>query len=155
MIVPQPLQNEIIAHCQTEAPNQACGLVLFDGAGIAQWVEKAINRGAWPYGFQIDPNSQFSAFKMAQKEGWLIGGVYHCHMASPAVPTGRDIERPVPDGVLHLIVSLLFPEAPDIRGFRLSNGIPHPVDLNTGVEERAIQSVIDAKKISNLQGVKV
>jgi proteasome lid subunit RPN8/RPN11 len=152
LIVPQLLQNEIIAHCQAEAPNQACGLVLFDSAGIAQWIEKAINRGAWPYGFQIAPHSQFSAFKMAQKKGWSIGGVYHCHMASPAIPTGRDIERPTPYGSLYLIVSLLFPEAPVIRGFRFRNSTPHQVDLNTGIEVNAIQGAVDSKNFLTYTG---
>jgi proteasome lid subunit RPN8/RPN11 len=132
LIVPTAIRNEIISHCQTLAPNQACGLVLFDSAGVACGVEKAVNHGAWPYGFQIAPQSQFSAFRRSQCEGWSIGGVYHCHTVSAAIPTGRDIERPVPAGMLYLIVSLLFPEQPDIRGFLLTDGIPQPVDLDTG-----------------------
>jgi [CysO sulfur-carrier protein]-S-L-cysteine hydrolase len=132
MLVPQSIRDEIIAHCQALTPNQACGLVLFDSDGVARWVEKAINYGAWPYGFQIAPQSHFSAFSRARDEGWSIGGVYHCHTVSEAIPTGRDIKRPVPPGMLYLIVSLLFPDKPDIRGFTLTNGIPCLIDLDTG-----------------------
>ena len=138
MIVPQPIRAEILAHCQALAPNQACGLVLFDKSGVARSVEKATNHGAWPYGFQIAAESQFSAFRRAQSEGWSIGGVYHCHTVSTAEPSGRDIERPVPPKMLYLIVSLMFPDTPDIRGFTLINGIPRPVNLDTGIEKELI-----------------
>ena len=132
MIVPQSIREQIILHCQELAPNQACGLVLFNSDGVAQWVEKATNYGAWPYGFQIAPKSQFNAFHRAQEKGWSIGGVYHCHAVSEAIPTGRDLERPVPPNILYIIVSLLFPDRPDIRGFTLTNGLSNPIDLNTG-----------------------
>lgn len=138
MIVPPSIRGEIISHCLSLAPNQACGLVLFDKDGIARWVEKATNNGAWPYGFQIAPESQLSAFNRAQKEGWSIGGVYHCHTVSQARPTGRDLERPVPPGILYLIVSLLFPESPDIQGFTINNGVPRLIDLDTGIEREII-----------------
>lgn len=29
-----------------------------------------------------------------------------------AIPTGRDLERPVPPNILYIIVSLLFPDRP-------------------------------------------
>lgn len=121
------LQRQIIEDCRRQMPNQACGLVLFDSARQACAVEPVPNRGAWPYGFQIPPNAQFTAFRKALSKGWVIGGVYHCHLVSEAVPTGRDLKRPVPKGFLYIVVSMLRPERPSLRAYLFDNGIPHEV----------------------------
>ena len=137
MRVPVDLRAEIIQHCRETLPNQACGLVLFDAQGVARHVERAINVGAWPYGFQIAPSSMFAAFRRALEMGAAVAGVYHCHTVSRAIPTGRDLERPVPPGYLYLVTSLLDPDLPELRGFRLERGVADEVDLDTG---RLVQS---------------
>ncbi|AJQ93653.1 Mov34/MPN/PAD-1 family protein [Gynuella sunshinyii] len=118
------ISQQIIAHCQSVWPNQACGLVLFDDSNQACAVETVCNRGAWPYGFQIPPESQMSAFQRARQAGWRINGVYHCHTVSEAIPTGRDLKRPVPTGFVYIIVSLLNPDIPVLRAWLFENDEP-------------------------------
>lgn len=130
MIVPPEIRNEIIAHSRQFAPNQACGLVLFDDADTAREVCRADNHGAWPYGFQIAPQSQFAAFQRADRLGWRVGGVYHCHVVSEARPTGRDLKRPVPPGMLYLIASLLDDEAPSVRAYLFEAGAAREIELD-------------------------
>jgi [CysO sulfur-carrier protein]-S-L-cysteine hydrolase len=125
--LPPGIQAEIVAHCQEVLPNQACGLVLFDADGMAQSVERVRNRGAWPYGFQIPAEAQFDAFRRARAERWRVNGVYHCHTVSEAIPTGRDLLRPVPEGFLYIIVSLLRPDRPELRAYLFIQGVPHEV----------------------------
>lgn len=132
MIVPPEIRAEIVAHCRQLAPNQACGLVLFDNDNTAREVCRADNHGAWPYGFQIAPQSQFATFARARRTGWRVGGVYHCHVVSEARPTGRDLQRPVPPGMLYLIASLLDDEVPDVRAYLFETGLAREINLDTG-----------------------
>ena len=129
--LPSEIQAGIVSHCQREWPNQACGLVLFDADGVARAVETVRNRGAWPYGFQIGPEAQFAAYRKALAHGWTVAGVYHCHTVSEAVPTGRDLKRPVPPGYLYIIVSLLDPARPVLRAYRFHEGVPQEVSIPT------------------------
>ena len=132
MVVPERIRRAIVKHAVERYPNQACGLVLFDAGNVAQDVEPAINMGAWPYGFKISPMSQYSAFTRSRTMGLEVGGVYHTHLVSTAVPTGRDLERPVPTTYLYLIVSLLDVNAPELRGYRLVDDHYCEIDLETG-----------------------
>ncbi|WP_170977641.1 M67 family metallopeptidase [Blastococcus sp. CCUG 61487] len=130
--VPFDIQLQVIEHCRAQLPNQACGLLLFDEQGVARAVECTPNAGAWPYGFQIPPESMYQAFTAARAKGLRVQSVYHCHAVSVAVPTGRDLDRPVPPGYLYLIVSLLDPNAPELRGFLLEGSRAREVNLETG-----------------------
>jgi [CysO sulfur-carrier protein]-S-L-cysteine hydrolase len=132
MVVPERICRAIVQHALDLYPNQACGLVLFDADNVAQDVEPAVNMGAWPYGFKISPMSQYSAFTKSRTTGLEVSGVYHTHLVSAAVPTGRDLERPVPKNYLYLIVSLLDVQAPELRGYRVFDDQYHEIDLETG-----------------------
>ena len=125
--LPASVQRDVIQHCLDVWPNQACGLALFDREGIAQCAEPVQNRGAWPYGFQIPPEAQMAAFLKARRHGWFIKGVYHCHTVSEAIPTGRDLRRPVPPGFLYIIVSLLAPERPSLRAYLFDGDRPREI----------------------------
>jgi len=130
MYLPDSIRVDIIKHALALAPNQACGLVLFDDRMCAVKVEHGNNLGAWPYGFQIDPASQRRAYQQARQNGWSVSGVYHSHAVSSAVPTGRDLKRPVPKGMLYLIVSLLDQNKPELCGYLIEQGVPTEVSLD-------------------------
>jgi len=132
MVVPEKICRAIIEHALALYPNQACGLVLFDAHNIARDVEPAVNMGAWPYGFKISPMSQYSAFRRSRTAGLEVCGVYHTHLVSAAVPTGRDLERAVPPNYLYVIVSLLDVQAPELRGYQVMDGQYREIDLTTG-----------------------
>jgi proteasome lid subunit RPN8/RPN11 len=132
-VLGQEMRVHIAADCRARFPNQACGLILFDAAGNARSVEPIDNHGAWPYGFAIAPEGQFEAFRKARANGWKIGGVYHCHLVSEAVPTGRDLRRPIPDGFLYVIASMLDPDQPTVRAYLLNDG--KPVEVTQPQEE--------------------
>ena len=119
----------LIQHAETERPNQACGLICMDDNDTIRYVHRAKNAGAWPYGFQIAPESQLEAYTIASKHAWKVNGVYHCHTVSAAIPTGRDLKRPVPKDFLYVVVSVLYPDAPEVRAFYLEEEGVREVDL--------------------------
>jgi proteasome lid subunit RPN8/RPN11 len=122
------VKQNIIKHCLTESPNQACGLVLFDEHKNGVEVAETVNYGAWPYGFQISAQALFEIAMKAKQKGYSIGGVYHCHLASSAIPTGRDLYRPIPNGMLYIIVSLVETKAPELRAYLKEDNEYHEVD---------------------------
>lgn len=109
------VKQSIIKHCLKESPHQACGLVSFNKDCESIDVTETINYGAWPYGFQISPEAMLMASIKAKKSGNSIKGVYHCHLASSAQITDRDINRTIPNGMIYIIVSLINITSPELR----------------------------------------
>jgi proteasome lid subunit RPN8/RPN11 len=76
-------------HARREAPNEACGLVLFRD-GVAERYEPGRNEAASPYRFELafdDPEIWF-----AEDEGYELA-VFHSHLSSPARPSRTDVEN--------------------------------------------------------------
>ena len=61
MVVPQAVREAMVAHARTEAPNEACGLVLLRD-GQAERYEPGRNAAASPYRFEleVDPELWFA-----------------------------------------------------------------------------------------------
>jgi proteasome lid subunit RPN8/RPN11 len=114
--VPEAVRRELAAHAEAEAPNEACGLILFRD-GVAERYVRGRNAAASPYRFELeldDPELWF-----AEDEGYELA-VFHSHLSAPARPSRTDVEniglwarRP------YLIYSL---QRDDLAAFRIEDG---------------------------------
>jgi proteasome lid subunit RPN8/RPN11 len=111
--VPAEIRRALEAHARAEAPNEACGLLLFRD-GIAECYEPGRNAAASPYRFELefdDPEVWF-----AEDDGYELG-VFHSHLSSPARPSRTDVENIGQwEGRPYLILSL---RTGDLAAFRI------------------------------------
>lgn len=115
MVIPAPVRAALEEHAREEAPNEACGLILFrDGEAVRY--EPGRNTLASPYRFEleIDPELWF-----LEDEGYELA-VFHSHPASPAKPSRTDVERiGLWAGRPFFILSL---STGELAAFRIENG---------------------------------
>ena len=119
MVVPEKMRQALEEHSRAEAPNEACGLLVFrDGA--AERYERGRNLAASPYRFEldIDPEVWF-----LEDDGFELA-VFHSHVSAPARPSRTDVENiGLWEGRPYLILSLGTGElaAFTIEGGRISD----------------------------------
>jgi proteasome lid subunit RPN8/RPN11 len=114
-------REEAVAHAQAEAPREACGL-LAGTAGQVQKLYRLSNSEQSPVSYRLDPLEQLRAFEDMEAQGWELLAIYHSHPASPAYPSPRDVELAYYPDAVYVIVSLLDPARPVLRGFRIVEG---------------------------------
>ncbi|HEX6700409.1 MAG TPA: M67 family metallopeptidase [Gaiellaceae bacterium] len=113
MVVPDEVREAILAHARSEAPNEACGLVLLRD-GRAERYERGRNAAASPYRFElaIAPELWF-----AEDDGYELA-VFHSHVSSPPRPSRTDVENiGLWTGRPYLILSL---RTGDLAAFRIA-----------------------------------
>jgi proteasome lid subunit RPN8/RPN11 len=123
VVIPDEVRAQLVAHAETEVPNEACGLVLLRD-GVAERYVAGRNVAASPYRFELeldDPELWF-----AEDDGYELA-VFHSHLSSPARPSRTDVEniglwekRP------YLILSL---RTGDLAAFRIEDGRIAEIEL--------------------------
>jgi [CysO sulfur-carrier protein]-S-L-cysteine hydrolase len=115
VVVPDATRRELTAHAEAEAPNEACGVLVFR-EGVAERYIRGRNKVASPYRFEleVDPEVWF-----LEDDGYELA-VFHSHLSAPARPSRTDVEniglwqrRP------YLILSL---RTGDLAAFRIEGG---------------------------------
>lgn len=87
----------LLAEAQAAAPRECCGLLLGDGARIAEAVP-AYNVSPEPLTrFEIDPAALMAAHKVARSGGPQLLGYFHSHPAGHPVPSATDCEHSTGD----------------------------------------------------------
>ena len=103
MVIPAAVRQALRAHSETEAPNEACGLLLLRD-GIAERYVPGRNTAASPYRFELafdDPEVWF-----LEDEGYELA-VFHSHLSSLPRPSRTDVENiGLWDGKPYVIYSL-------------------------------------------------
>ena len=88
-MIPADVRAALVAHAQAELPNEACGLVLFEGDTAVEYV-RGENVSASPYHFElrIDPLvwADLNDRDVSQ-------AVFHSHISSPPRPSRTDVEH--------------------------------------------------------------
>ena len=105
----------MVAQARTEAPNEACGLVLLRD-GEAERYEPGRNAAASPYRFdlEVDPELWF-----AEDDGYELA-VFHSHVAAEPRPSRTDVENiGLWAGRPYLILSL---RTGELAAFRIGRG---------------------------------
>lgn len=88
-----------------ELPNEACGLLAFDGDDVMK-VYPTTNADASPTSYTVPPDEHYRALVDAEANGWEIGGVFHSHPSGPPTLSDVDRERALDPGWWHLVVGM-------------------------------------------------
>ena len=113
--------NAAVAHARREAPLEACG--YFAGTdGVVTEIYPLTNTDKSGEHYAMDPAEQFRVFKDMRNLGMELVGIYHSHAYAPAYPSARDRELAFYAEAGYLIVSLIDPEKPEIRSFKIPEG---------------------------------
>ncbi len=115
------LITEVIAHVTAAAPAEGCGLLAMDMKGVVRRVYPLRNADQSPIRFTVDPDGHFASVRDAEANGWHIGGVFHSHPRSAAVPSRTDIAGALDPEWVHVIVGLAS-EAPEVRAWWIRHG---------------------------------
>lgn len=114
--------DQIIAEAKKGYPNEVCG-ILAGKDGLVTKVYKMTNLDKSTTTFLADPREQLQAFKEMDKLGIEMLGIYHSHPASPAYPSKRDCELAFYPNMIYVIVSLVDLSKPELRAFKIVDGI--------------------------------
>ena len=114
--MPEAVRHELAAHAEADAPNEACGLILFR-EGVAERYVRGRNAAASPYRFELeldDPEIWF-----AEDDGYELA-VFHSHLSAPARPSRTDVENiGLWESRPYLIYSL---QRDELAAFRIEDG---------------------------------
>jgi proteasome lid subunit RPN8/RPN11 len=105
--------SNIIAHCKTEDPIEACGILAGKISDlpdiIAKQVEKVYsckNELNSTFEYSISPEEQFQIFRDMSTVGLDLLGFYHSHTYTVSRPSAIDRERANYLGYSYMIVAL-------------------------------------------------
>jgi proteasome lid subunit RPN8/RPN11 len=114
------VREQLVAHAREEAPNEACGLIVFrDGESVRY--ERGRNALASPkvYELEVDPEVWF-----LEDEGYELA-VFHSHPVTQAYPSSTDVANiGLWEGRPYFILGLA---ADDLRAFTIKAGEIEPL----------------------------
>ncbi|MBI4598026.1 MAG: M67 family metallopeptidase [Candidatus Omnitrophica bacterium] len=132
--ISQRLYREIIAHCQSRYPKEACGLLAGAAApragqagarpgscraGDVVQVYPMTNVEDSPIGYAMDPKEQLQNERQMRSRNQRLVGIYHSHTASPAYPSSVDVGLAISPEVSYVLVSLQDRAHPALKSFRI------------------------------------
>ncbi|HSN77154.1 MAG TPA: M67 family metallopeptidase [Anaerolineae bacterium] len=116
--LPQHIHDEIIAHAQAGALEEVCG-ILSGRDGVATELVRARNEAANPVmDYWVDGQTLLKQFDFEERGEAMIA-IYHSHPVDEPYPSATDAANAFYPDAVYLICSLLRPEQPRIRGWKL------------------------------------
>lgn len=122
LILRKDLVERAIKHSRMEFPNEACGILAGKNGRVKELYEMA-NAQKSPETFFMDAKEQLKIMKEMRKKGLEMVGIYHSHVASHAYPSSHDVELAFYPEASYLIVSLKDRENPEVRSFKIADGV--------------------------------
>ena len=117
--LPAPVYTQIVAHCLSGLPDEACGLL--GGDLITGAVERCYptrNLAASAKLYTVDPKQHLQADRDAESRGMVIMGVFHSHTHTDAYPSPTDVAQ-APDPAWHYVLVSLRDTQPMLRSYRI------------------------------------
>ena len=115
--------EKILAHAESELPNEACGLiggVIEDGVKIIQKVYLLTNIDHSNEHFSLDPKEQLAAVKDMRAQGISPLGNWHSHPESPSRPSEEDKRLAYDSKASYMILSLMNRDEPVLNSFKIN-----------------------------------
>ena len=131
LTLPQELIDEMTRHAREDAPNECCGIIAGQDSRAVK-LFRAKNAEASPYRYSVDPQDLFRIHRECEQNGWEFLVIYHSHTASEAHPSGTDIRLAFWPETFYVLVSLMQPDKPVVRAFRIVEGQVTEEELATG-----------------------
>jgi proteasome lid subunit RPN8/RPN11 len=122
VVVGPEVRRALEEHAGSEAPNEACGLVVLRD-GVAERYEPGRNLAASPYRFELDVDPEVW---FLEDDGYELA-VFHSHVSAPARPSRTDVENiALWEGRPYLILSL---GTGELAAFTIEGGRISPLEL--------------------------
>jgi len=121
------MARAMIAHAAEASPREACGLVVYDGAGRPVMLYRTTNVHPDPDRFELDPAEHFEVVREADEQGWRIGAVYHSHPRGPARPSLTDLNAGIDPDWISFVVGHNRTADWVIRAYRMADGRAIPL----------------------------
>ena len=115
--------EKILAHAESELPNEACGLiggVIEDGVKIIKKVYLLTNIDHSNEHFSLDPQEQLAAVKDMRAQGISPLGNWHSHPESPSRPSEEDKRLAYDSKASYMILSLMNRDEPVLNSFKIN-----------------------------------
>ena len=126
--IPAHIQKAVVDHARSGFPLEVCG-ILGGKDGVVASHFPMTNTDASNEHFMMDPKEQFAVVRALRAAGEEMLAIYHSHPESPPRPSQEDVRLALTPEVCHLIVSLMEPEPPVAKAFRINDGIVEPVEI--------------------------
>ncbi len=137
MEVPARVLAVMIDHSRACLPEEACGLIAFDDSGSIREAHPLENVDHSATAFTVDPEGHYRVLEAVEAKGWRIGGAFHSHPNSPAIPSRTDVTGALEPRWLHVIVGHASGDAPEVRGWWISGADVAEEPLVTGIPSGA------------------
>ena len=122
----QGFVDDMVAHSREAMPDECCG-ILSGAGGKVEKLYRMTNVEASPFRFSMDPLEIMKVDEEAGDMGWELMVIYHSHTHSEAYPSNTDVRIAGGTGELwpevrYILVSLMVPDDPKVRLFRINKG---------------------------------
>lgn len=120
LVIPQALYAEVIAHCRSRYPKEACGLLAAeraDGPIVQMYPMRNVEDS--PIGYSLDPKEQLHVEKQMRQAGQRMAGIFHSHTASAAYPSSVDVGLALSPDLSYVVVSLSDQAHPAFKSYRI------------------------------------
>ncbi len=120
--LPKMVHDQMVAHCLTGLPDEACGLLggdLATGEVVTCYPTRNLAASAKLY--TVDPKEHLRADRDAEASGNSIIGVFHSHTHTEAYPSPTDVAQ-APDPEWHYVLVSLRDIQPVVRSYRIVDG---------------------------------
>jgi proteasome lid subunit RPN8/RPN11 len=124
--------EKIVAHAESELPNEACGLIggVIDGADKdIKKVYLLTNIDHSNEHFSLDPKEQLAAIKDMRANGLVPLGNWHSHPESPSRPSDEDKRLAYDSKASYMILSLMDRENPVLNSFSIHGDVAEKEEL--------------------------
>lgn len=126
--IPQKIIEEMIAHAKREYPNECCGLLGGDN-GMATNIYTMTNTEKSQVSYLMDPKEQFDVIKDMRRREIHLLAIYHSHPRTIAEPSATDVSLAFYPEAYYIILSLADIENPDIRAFKIVDGMENEAEI--------------------------
>lgn len=120
--LPARIYTEIVGHCLSGLPDEACGLIAGTPEGDVSSCYPTRNAAASAKLYTVDPRDHLRAERHAEGEGFEIIGVFHSHTHTDAYPSPTDVEQastPLSNSGWHYVLVSLRDVYPTLRSYRI------------------------------------
>ncbi len=123
LVIPRPVIDGMLAHARAERPNEACGILsgsLAEGRAFAFHATRDSEDS--PFRYNVHPEDLLRVTLEIDDAGADLIGIFHSHVASPAVPSETDRRLAFYPEAFYVLASLTDEADPDVRAWRIVDG---------------------------------